>query len=492
MMFLLLLLCCVATGALACDEDYGSAFNSTGIACRITKPAALVLNEQTTKVIEAAFTHAKYPDMGGEKSILFIGKVRYGLNNLWISNVSIGKSEVELREDDAVGIDIANVSATFKGTLTYGYGNWLVNLGHSLDFEIESQIDLEVNTKLYCRDGRVAADTSDCYLTFHRLLLHLQGDRQPGWIKKLFTDFVSFTVKLVIKSQICKEINNLANILAGFIQERAELFLSDGDIGVDISITASPVLKASYIESHHKGLARLGNATARISDSAFSPALLTESRMLYFWISDQVLGPLVSAAHRDGRFVRHIAGEELQGLFRTNLMAATPDFMSQLLSSESPEAKVWSLSDPQLWTTPQGTFVRSVSAVELKGVSAGHDLGLHFETEVEVVVRASYADKKLFLDAKPSQVSILKASTWVGNDLEVSDVDFLKEVVEKIGVPKVVSYLEPGLTALMDSHGLSLFELIDPEVVSQQGYVIVQLDFGFPHHLLVEFLQRTL
>uniref|UniRef100_W5MM54 Cholesteryl ester transfer protein n=1 Tax=Lepisosteus oculatus TaxID=7918 RepID=W5MM54_LEPOC len=289
--------------------------------------------------------------------------------------------------------------------------------------------------------------------------------------------------------QICKEINNLANILAGFIQERAELFLSDGDIGVDISITASPVLKASYIESHHKGLARLGNATARISDSAFSPALLTESRMLYFWISDQVLGPLVSAAHRDGRFVRHIAGEELQ--------------CPQLLSSESPEAKVWSLSDPQLWTTPQGTFVRSVSAVELKGVSAGHDLGLHFETvssararlisvflapqEVEVVVRASYADKKLFLDAKPSHY----VDKTVCNK-EVSDVDFLKEVVEKIGVPKVVSYLEPGLTALMDSHGLSLFELIDPEVVSQQGYVIVQLDFGFPHHLLVEFLQRTL
>uniref|UniRef100_W5MM68 BPI fold-containing family B member 3 n=1 Tax=Lepisosteus oculatus TaxID=7918 RepID=W5MM68_LEPOC len=317
----------------------------------------------------------------------------------------------------------------------------------------------------------------------------------PGWIKKLFTDFVSFTVKLVIKSQICKEINNLANILAGFIQERAELFLSDGDIGVDISITASPVLKASYIESHHKGLARLGNATARISDSAFSPALLTESRMLYFWISDQVLGPLVSAAHRDGRFVRHIAGEELQGLFRTNLMAATPDFMSQLLSSESPEAKVWSLSDPQLWTTPQGTFVverlRESERVGVRG--GGHSSVFLAPQEVEVVVRASYADKKLFLDAKPSQVSILKASTWVGNDLkEVSDVDFLKEVVEKIGVPKVVSYLEPGLTALMDSHGLSLFELIDPEVVSQQGYVIVQLDFGFPHHLLVEFLQRTL
>uniref|UniRef100_W5MM80 Cholesteryl ester transfer protein n=1 Tax=Lepisosteus oculatus TaxID=7918 RepID=W5MM80_LEPOC len=317
----------------------------------------------------------------------------------------------------------------------------------------------------------------------------------PGWIKKLFTDFVSFTVKLVIKSQICKEINNLANILAGFIQERAELFLSDGDIGVDISITASPVLKASYIESHHKGLARLGNATARISDSAFSPALLTESRMLYFWISDQVLGPLVSAAHRDGRFVRHIAGEELQvrslytwktnsrGTFPHKPHGGHPRLHEPGMSAVGPRRPRASCHGDRLDADTNAT----VSFLSGKERERNHSSVFLAPQEVEVVVRASYADKKLFLDAKPSHY----VDKTVCNK-EVSDVDFLKEVVEKIGVPKVVSYLEPGLTALMDSHGLSLFELIDPEVVSQQGYVIVQLDFGFPHHLLVEFLQRTL
>ena len=40
----------------------------------------LAVNEKTTKVIEAAFQHAKYPSMEGEKSLLFIGKVSYGLD----------------------------------------------------------------------------------------------------------------------------------------------------------------------------------------------------------------------------------------------------------------------------------------------------------------------------------------------------------------------------------------------------------------------------
>ena len=41
------------------------------------------VNQKTTKVIEAAFQHARYPKMTGEKSILFIGTVKYGLDK-WV------------------------------------------------------------------------------------------------------------------------------------------------------------------------------------------------------------------------------------------------------------------------------------------------------------------------------------------------------------------------------------------------------------------------
>ncbi len=40
----------------------------------------LAVNEKTTKVIEAAFQHARYPSVKGEKSMLFMGKVTYGLD----------------------------------------------------------------------------------------------------------------------------------------------------------------------------------------------------------------------------------------------------------------------------------------------------------------------------------------------------------------------------------------------------------------------------
>nr|XP_029490038.1 cholesteryl ester transfer protein-like [Oncorhynchus nerka] len=207
-------------------------------------------------------------------------------------------------------------------------------------------------------------------------------ETEPGWLKRLFTDFITFTVKLVIKSQICKEINNVANILADFIQERAEQFLSDGDISMNIGVTSAPVITSQYIESYHKGLAIYNNVTAVINASVFHPSQLTEDRMLYFWISDEVFNPLITASHQDGRFVLNISGLELTELFKVYLSTEMPEFLNQLLSSEEPFLRVWSVSVPQLWTTPLGISVRALAAVKL--TSGAEDIaGLYFETMVE-------------------------------------------------------------------------------------------------------------
>ncbi|XP_071273077.1 cholesteryl ester transfer protein isoform X2 [Salvelinus alpinus] len=423
-----------------------SAYRFTGAVCRLTYPAAVVLNEKTTKVIQAAFQHAKYPSISNEKSIIFVGKVKYGLANLEIHNLSIGRSEFELIAGEGIEIAISNVSAVFKGTIQYGYGSWLVNVGHSVDFEIDSHIDLGINPKLYCGKGKVAADTSDCYLTFHKLDLLLQGDREPGWLKRLFTNFITFTVRLVIKSQICKEINNVANILADFIQEQAEQFLSDGDISMDIGVTSAPVITSNYIESYHKGLAKYNNVTAVINESVFDPSQLTEDRMLYFWISDEVFNPLITAAHQDRRFVLNISGLELTELFKTNLSTPIPEFLSQFLSSEEPVLRVWSVSVPHLWTTPMGTSVRAVAAAEL--TSGAEDIpGLYFEMEVEVVVTASYAKKKLILIATTSQWDKAVCSAMA----IASSVDLLSGKQIEVGLgcqvlTRVLTCLQFGVT----------------------------------------------
>ncbi|KAL7403304.1 hypothetical protein ABVT39_027561 [Epinephelus coioides] len=477
-----------------CLQDPASAYRFTGAVCRLTYPAAVVLNEKTTKVIEAAFQHARYPSVKGEKSLLSIGRVTYGLDNLEIHNLSIGRSAFELHPGEGIALEISNVSAVFRGSIQYGYGSWLVNVAHSIDFEIESQIDLGINPKLYCGGGKVAADTSDCYLNFHKLHLHLQGDKEPNWLKRLFTDFITFTVKLVIKGQICKEINKVANILADFIQDTAEQFLSDGDISMNISVTAAPVITANYIESYHKGLTNYNNTSAVINESVFHPSQLTENRMLYFWLSDQVFNPMIAAAHQDGRFRLNISGAELTELFKTDLSRTMPEFIRKcLLESDSPELRVWSSSVPYLNTSTLGTTVWAKASGQLRCGSQGTP-ALFFQTDVAIDVRASYADKKLFLQGNSSEVFVSQVEVPLQNQMLLDEVhvEFIREAVEKIGIPKVLSVLEIELTRLLDKQGTNLFDIFNPEVLSRDGYVVIQMDFGFPHHLLVEFLRKTL
>lgn len=85
--------------------------------------------------------------------------------------------------------------------------------------------------------------------------------------------------------------------------------------------------------------------------------------------------------------------------------------------------------------------------------------------------------------------------------------------------------LEVVLNRLLDKQGTNLFDIYDPQVLPQevsfetvkfwklnfvqtrtnksvghlllfscvlQGFTVIEMDFGFPHHLLVEFLRKTL
>uniref|UniRef100_A0A8C3JPI6 Cholesteryl ester transfer protein n=1 Tax=Calidris pygmaea TaxID=425635 RepID=A0A8C3JPI6_9CHAR len=329
-------------------------YSTTGIACRMTKPAALLLNQETARVIQAAFRNAKFPNITGERSMRLLGKVAYGLSNIQVNDLSIEQSEVELKENDAIHITIKNVTAVFKGTLTYGYaGAWFLQLFHSVDFEIESSIDLQINIKLMCQKDQVAADASDCYLSFHKLTLRLQGDKEPGWLKQLFTDFISFTLKLVLKSEVCNEINFLAQVLANFVHDLAANFVQDEDIRLDISLASDPLIKANYLESHHKVQYSLGHLL-------------------------------------------------LNDVFKT----------------------------------------------------------------------------------------LLYKFSGFQNDPSIRN--FLQTMISVVGIPEVISRIEPALTSLMNSKGLHLFEIRNPEIITRKGYVIVQLDFSFPNHLLLDFLEKRL
>ncbi|XP_048211494.1 cholesteryl ester transfer protein [Perognathus longimembris pacificus] len=465
-----------------------------GIVCRITKPALLVLNQETPKVVQKAVQRARYPDIKGEKSVMLLGRVKYGLHNIQISHLSVSSSQVELVEAKSIHVSIQNASVIFKGTLNYGYTSaWGPGIDQSVDFEIDSSIDLQIDTQLTCDSGTVRTDAPDCHLSFHKLLLHLQGEREPGWIKRLFTNFISFTLKLVLKGQICKEVNVVSNIMADFVQERAANVLSDGDIGVDISLTRSPVITATYLESHHKGHVLYNNVSEDLPLPTFSPTLLGEGRMLYFWFSDLVLNNLAKAAFQDDRLVLSLTGAEFKALLEARGFNANQQAFLELSShfpTSPAQVTVHCLKRPRISCESRGVVVSSSVVVTFFSPCVdGQGAEAHsFQEEVVTTIQASYSKKKLFLSLVESWVKPTTASSMAEGSSE-SVRSFIESMVTTVWIPEVMSRFEVVFTALINSKGLDLFDIIHPEIITGDGFLLLQMDFGFPEHLLVDFLQ---
>ncbi|XP_003472123.1 cholesteryl ester transfer protein isoform X1 [Cavia porcellus] len=463
-----------------------------GIVCRITKPALLVLNQETAKVIQTVFQRASYPDIKGEKTMMLLGQVKYGLHNIQISHLSITGSQVELTEAKTIDISIQNTSATFKGTLNYGYTSaWGLSIDQSVDFEIDSAIDLQINSQLICDSGRVQTNAPGCYLSFHKLLLHLHGERNPGWIKRLFTSFISFTLKLVLQGQVCKEISVISNIMADFVQSRAANILSSGDIGVDISLTRWPVVTATYLESHHKGHFIYKNISEDLVLPTFSPSLLGESRMLYFWFSEQVLDSLAKAAFQDGRLTLSLTGDKFKEALETWGFTINQESFSELFNSCTPslaQVTVHCLTRPRISCQKKGVVVSSSVMVQFLFPHPDGLVAHTFEEDVITTIQASYSQKKLFLSLLDFQVTPRNASKEAESS-SVAVQSFLQSMIAAVGIPEVMARLQVALTAFMNSKGLHLFNIINPEIITQDGFLLLQMDFGFPEHLLVDFLQ---
>ncbi|KAL6039454.1 hypothetical protein STEG23_025159, partial [Scotinomys teguina] len=273
----------------------------------MSRPLSLLkVNQEIAKVIQTAFQRASYPDIKGERSMMLFGRVKYGLHTLSIEQ--------------------------------------------SVDFEIESAIDLQINTQLTCDSGNVRTDALDCSISFHKLLLYLQGEHEPGWIKWLFTNIISLTLKLFLKGQcshrtqldrgipcllsgllaclihssscllqVCKEIKVISNIMADFVQTRADALLSKASL---FSLRLASELsrakeKAIQYTSFFQGHFIYKNISEVLPLPPFSPTLLGDTRMLYFWLSEQVLDSLAEVTFQDGRLQFSLEEAEIRAVLET-------------------------------------------------------------------------------------------------------------------------------------------------------------------------------
>ncbi|XP_072925935.1 cholesteryl ester transfer protein isoform X2 [Hemitrygon akajei] len=430
----------LAGASLSCDPGPpASSMDVTGIVCRFTKEAALIFNQETSDVIQTTLRHASFPDMAGEKSILILGTVSYVLKNLQIMNMSVESSNVELSNEKGILVSIQNVAATIKGTMDYAYTNWLLLLNHSMDFEVESQTDVDLALTLGCDNGRIEVIISDCLLNFDKLSLQLQKLSKISWIEQLLTDFVSFTLRHVLKGQICAEIHKMANLLSDFTLKQAGIFIQDGEISTSTELIGDPVITSGYVESRHKGSVFYKNLSVFQKPSVI-PVEREETRMFNVWVSEPVINSLLFAAYHEDRLTLKLKDNDLLKVFEDGEFENEPNILQQ---------------------------------------------------DIETTVQSSYANRKIQLWPSSNRWSIKAIKHNLAITLDENKANYyLENFFSSGGLQNIMSYVEFYITALLDKKGLHYFNVTNTVLEPSKGYVIIATDFHFPHQLLENFLRN--
>ncbi|XP_051884468.1 cholesteryl ester transfer protein [Pristis pectinata] len=487
----------LAGASLSCDPGPpASPVNTTGIVCRFTKEAALVFNQETSDVIQATFRHASFPNIVGGKSILILGSVSYIFKNLQINNMSVESSDVDLSKEKGILISIQNVAASFKGTMNYAYSNWLLKLNHSLDFEIESQTDVDLALTLACDNGRIAVTISDCLLNFDKLTLQLQKQSEVTWIKQLLTDFVSFTLRHVLKGQICAEIHKMSNLLADFTLDQAGAFIQDGKIATSTELTSDPVITSRYVESRHKGNVFYKNFSVPQTPSAI-PVERVETRMFNLWVSEPVINSLLFAAYHEDRLTLKLVDNDLLKVFEDGEFENEPNVLQQMLPAVPMNdlmLKLTPLKPPSILFKRIGTILEGSLSVEVDVLPDSKEsyTALYLEMDIETTVQSSYANRKIHLQPSSNRWSIKVIKNNPAITLDESKAKrYLEKFFSRGGLQKIISYVEFYITALLDKKGLHYFNVTNTVLKPDKGYVIVATDFRFPRQLLENFLRNV-
>ncbi|GCC33447.1 cholesteryl ester transfer protein isoform X1 [Chiloscyllium punctatum] len=481
--------------AVSTSYDPASTIPNTGIVCRFTKEAGLVFNQETSDVIQATFRHASFPDIEGETSILLLGSVSYSFKNLQINNMSVERSDVDLSNEKGILIAIQDVAAAFEGTMEYAYSNWLLHLNHSLEFEIHSQTDVNLAVMLAYDNGRFAVTIPDCQLNFDKLTLKIQRDKEANWIQKLFTDFVSFTLRHIVKGQICAEIHKMANLLADFTLDQAGLFVQDGEIATSVKLTSDPVLTSGYIESRHEGSVSYKNSTVFQKPSAI-PVERREIRMFNLWVSEPVINSLLFAAHHDNRLTLILSDGHLLKLFEDGGSKIESNLLQQMVPGipmHNLMITLGSLRPPSALFKPVGTILQASVSLQVDVLSSSEDsyTALYLEMDSETIVHTSYADSKIHLRPSSHHWSIKVVRSNPAIALDESKVKhYLEAFFAAGGLEKIISYIEFYITALLHKKGLRYFNITNSVMETYEGYVTIGTDFGFPRQLLENFLRN--
>ncbi|KAL2090774.1 hypothetical protein ACEWY4_013037 [Coilia grayii] len=192
----------------------------------------------------------KVPDLSGTEKVAPIGKVKYSLTGMQITNLGLPKSQLGMVPGTGLSLSIGNAFISLHGNWKVRYLHFVKDHG-SFDLSVTG---LTIATSIALKSdetGRPTVNSVSCASSVGSASIKFHGG--ASWLYNLFSAYIDKALRAALQKQICPLVSDAISDMNPHLKTLNVLAHVDKYAEIEYSMVASPAVSKAFVDFSLKG-----------------------------------------------------------------------------------------------------------------------------------------------------------------------------------------------------------------------------------------------
>ncbi|XP_041945633.1 bactericidal permeability-increasing protein-like isoform X1 [Alosa pseudoharengus] len=452
---------------------------NAGVKVKLTQKGLEYARQIGMATLQQKLKTIKVPDLSGTEKVAPIGKVKYSLTGMQITNLGLPKSEMGMVPGTGVSLAIGNAFISLHGNWRVRYLHFIKDSG-SFDLAVNA---LTITTNIALKSdetGRPAVSTVSCTSNVGSATIKFHGG--ASWLYNLFSAYIDKALRSALQKQICPLVTDAIAELNPQLKTLNVLARVDKYAEIEYSMVASPIVSKSFVDFSLKGeFYNIG----KHKEPPFSPPVFglppQVNNMLYIGVSAFTANSAAFVYHNAGAFNIFITDDMIPpsspirlntrtfGAFIPQLAKQYPGMMMKLL--------VKTTKQPNISFQLNNVTLLASGTVTAYAILPNTTLAPLFILNMEASVSAHIyvTGVKLAGSVSLNRMDMALGASYVG-PFQVRSLDNIFLMVLKVAVlPKINAHLQQGYPL----PAIGKMNLVNTQLQVLKDFMLIGTDVQF-------------
>ncbi|CAN9512574.1 unnamed protein product [Ophioblennius macclurei] len=452
---------------------------SPGVKVELTQKGLEYGRQLGIASIQSKLKSISIPDMSGSARLKPIGKVKYSLSGMQITDVSLPKSALDLVTGTGVRLSIGDAAMSMRGNWKVKYLKFIKHRG---SFNINlNRLSMATSIKIESDEtGRPTVSSTGCSASVGSVKVKFHGG--ASWLYNLFRKFIEKALRKTLEKQLCPLVGNAVSDLNPELKTMNVLAKVDQYAEIEYSMVSSPVISNTSLGFSLKGeFYNIGKHQEPPFAPTNFPMPTQADNMLYMGLSAFTLNSAAFVYTTAGVLSLYVTDDMVPkgspfrlntrsfGLIVPQVQKKFPNLPMKLL--------VKAAKSPTVTFQPNNMAIEATAAVTAYAIQTNRTLAPLFVLNLEsgVSSRVFVSGIKLAGELALQKMNMTLVTSYVG-DFQVSSFNTIfKLVLNLVVLPNLNERLAKGYPL----PALGKMKLMSSKLQIYKDYMLIGTDVEF-------------